>query len=236
MKHFRLGTRLIETRLLMHHPGGDWAGYTYAWDANETDANLVQGGRIDLINGQDWIFPSGAECDACHTAAAGFSLGLETAQLNNDLMYPATGRTANQLLSLNAVGVFANTIGDPAALQALVNPADPGALLTARARAYLHTNCAQCHRPGGPTPSDMDLRFTTLLDATLACDVVPQAGDLGLGTNARIIAPGDAALSVLIARMARRDANAMPPLGSSTMDAAGIQLVSNWINSLATCL
>ena len=51
--------------------------------------------------------------------------------------------------------------------------------LAERARAYLHTNCSQCHRPGGSTAA-MDLRYTTALVATNACDAPPQSGDLGL--------------------------------------------------------
>ncbi len=45
MKHFRLNGNLIETRLFMRHPDGDWAGYTYEWNAQHTDATLVQGGK-----------------------------------------------------------------------------------------------------------------------------------------------------------------------------------------------
>jgi uncharacterized repeat protein (TIGR03806 family) len=236
MKHFMLGGRLIETRLLMRHPGGNLAGYSYAWDADETDATLVTGGRVETIDGQDWVYPSSGECDACHTTAAGGSLGLETAQLNGELTYPATGRTANQLLTLDTIGALAPPLGDPAVLPALVDPADPAAPLEARARAYLHTNCAQCHRPGGPTPSDIDLRYATLLDATETCDVPPQAGDLGIGAGARIIAPGDAASSVIVARMDRRDASAMPPLASSIADSAGVILISEWIDDLERCL
>ena len=37
--------QLIETRLFMRHPDGDWAGYTYEWNAQRTDATLVQGGK-----------------------------------------------------------------------------------------------------------------------------------------------------------------------------------------------
>ena len=101
--------------------------------------------------------------------------------------------------------MFTTPIGDPATLPAMPDPADPTADLADRARAYLHTNCAQCHQPGGPTPVNLDLRYTTALANTNACDVAPDAGDLGL-PNARIIAPGDASRSVLVARtdLARR--------------------------------
>src|SRR5690606_18980477 len=111
---------------------------------------------------QDWIYPSEGECLACHTTVAGFALGPETAQLNRDFLYTATGRTANQLATLEHINLFTGALpGDPADLPALADPADTGAATGDRARAWLHTNCAQCHRPGGPTPTDLDLRFDT---------------------------------------------------------------------------
>jgi mono/diheme cytochrome c family protein len=115
------------------------------------------------------------------------------------------------------------------------DPFDASAPLADRARAYLHTNCAQCHRAGGPTPSSMDLRYSTLLSSTNACGAPPQAGDLGFGAGARLIAPGDAAHSVLVARMARRDANGMPPLASHIVDTEGVALLEQWIAGLTTC-
>ena len=105
VKNFKLGTQLIETRLFMRHTNGNWGGYTYQWNAAQTAATLVKGGLITHIAppaNQDWIYPSEAQCLQCHTNAAGRSLGLETAQLNGDLIYPTTGRTANQLTTLNA--------------------------------------------------------------------------------------------------------------------------------------
>ncbi len=235
MKHFRLNNTLIETRLLMRHAGGEWAGYTYEWNAQQTDAALVQGGKVVDLGTQNWIFPSENDCLGCHTAAAGFALGLEDAQLNRDFTYAATGRTANQLLTLDQIGLFGTSVGSPAAIPALTTPSDASAPLENRARAYLHTNCAQCHRPNGPTPSTIDLRFQTSLDNTAACDAAPQAGDLGLGAAARIIAPGDPDSSVLLARMNRRDANAMPPLGSTVVDTDGVALIRSWIANLIDC-
>ncbi len=207
MKHFRVGDALVETRLLMRHLGGEWAGYSYEWNAQQTEATLVQGGKVVDLGSQDWIFPSGNDCLACHTVAAGVSLGLEDAELNGDLTYPSTGRTANQLLTLDEIGLFSATLGNPATLPTLDDPNDTTGSLTDRARAYLHTNCSQCHRPNGPTPSSLDLRYQTGLDNTGACDAVPQSGDLGLGAAARIVAPGDPDNSVLLARMDRRDVN-----------------------------
>lgn len=236
MKNFRVGSRLIETRLLMRHPDGNWGGFTYEWNTQQSDANLVQGGAVhDIGGGQQWIFPSETQCLQCHTSAAGRSLGLETAQLNRNFTYPQTGRTANELLTLNNIGLFTPQILDPAAQPTMPDPADTTAPLGNRARAYLHTNCAQCHRPGGPTPVNMDLRYTTALAATNTCNVMPQAGDVGIGANARLIAPGSAGNSVIINRANRRDANGMPPLGSNIVDAAGVTLLTQWVNSLSGC-
>jgi mono/diheme cytochrome c family protein len=196
----------------------------------------VHGGKLEPIDGQDWLYPSSAQCSVCHTAAAGFSLGPEVLELNNELRYPTSGRMANQLATLDGIGVLANSPGDPVALASLVDPADATESLSARARSYLHTNCAQCHRPNGPTATDLDFRYRTALGLTGACNQLPQHGDLGLGPSARLIAPGNAASSVLVERMSRRDANGMPPLASLLVDADGVTLLTQWINSLGSCL
>jgi hypothetical protein len=81
----------------------------------------------------------------------------------------------------------------------------------------------------------VDLRFSTPLSSTGTCDAVPQAGQVGLGAAARIVAPGNPDLSVLLARMGRRDAIGMPPIASSLADPAGVALVRQWIASLPGC-
>jgi uncharacterized repeat protein (TIGR03806 family) len=235
VKNFRLNGDLVETRHLMRHPDGVWAGYTYEWNSQQTEATRVQGGKTVSIAGQDWVFPSQAQCMECHTGAAGFALGPETAQLNKDFSYPSTQRTANQLETLDHVLMFTSPLPGPStSLPTMTDPADTLASLDARARAYLHTNCAQCHRPGGPTPSTMDLRYTTSLANTNACDAVPLEGNLGVA-NARLIAPGDSARSIMINRASRRDSHGMPPLGSNLVDTTGIALLSNWIDGLIGC-
>jgi uncharacterized repeat protein (TIGR03806 family) len=227
VKHFRIGNQLIETRLFMRHPDGVWAGYTYEWNQNQTEATRVTGGTTVPVGSQSWTIPSEAQCMQCHTQGAGYSLGLETAQLNGEHFYPQTGRTANQMATLNAV----NILSAPN-LPAYADPTDTSRSLTDRARSYLHTNCANCHRPQGGTPVALDLRHSTVLPRTGVCNTLPTVGDLGIA-NARIIAPGDTARSVLHARMNRRnDPAMMPPIASNVIDRAGEQLIRAWIDSL----
>ena len=82
----------------------------------------------------------------------------------------------------------------------------------------------------------MDLRYTTAMAATNTCNVSPQSGDLGLGVNGRLIASGSAASSIVVNRMNRRDLHSMPPLGSHQIDAAGVALLTQWIDGLSSCL
>jgi uncharacterized repeat protein (TIGR03806 family) len=229
VKNFTLNGNLIETRLFMRFADtGNWAGYSYQWNAQHTDATLVTTSTDVSIGGQTYTFPSPAQCLQCHTSAAGRSLGLETRQLNSSFTYTSTGRTANQMDTLEHIGAFNGT---PARLTPLLpNPFDTAAPLTDRARAYLHTNCSQCHRPGGGTPVNMDLQFTTTIGNTGTCNVAPTAGDLGVA-GAKIIAPGDSAHSVLFLRMSRRGANQMPPLATHVRDQQGETLLQQWIDT-----
>jgi uncharacterized repeat protein (TIGR03806 family) len=232
VKNFRLNDRLIETRLFMRHPDGEWAGYTYEWNDAQTAATRVVGGRNRVFGTQTWVYPSEQQCLQCHTAAAGRSLGLETAQLNGSFGYPPPGRTANQVSTLNAIGVLSPAL--TGTLPAYPDPYGTAGTVAERARAYLHTNCSQCHRPNGGTPSTMDLRWQASLAQSNTCDVVPAGVTLGIA-NARLIAPGEPDRSLLLARTNRRDMHAMPPIGSTVVDTQGVALLRQWIQGLTSC-
>ena len=208
MKNFRVGTRLIETRLLMRHPDGGWGGFTYEWNAQQTDATLVQGGAMrDIGGGQNWIFPSEAQCLECHTSAAGRSLGLETAQLNRDSTYPQTGRTANELLTLSHIGMFTPPITIRRRSRPCpTRPTASAALANARGRTCIRT-ARSAIGPAGRRRARWTCATRRRLH-TNACNATPQSGDLGLGANARLIAPGSAANSIVVNRTNRRDSTA----------------------------
>lgn len=236
MKNFHLNNQLIETRLFMRHTDGEWAGYTYRWNTAQTDATRVQGGATATYGTQQWIYPSEAECMQCHTSAAGRSLSIENGQLNGNFTYPQTGRTANQIATLKSIGIIPSSTPDPSTLARYPAPTDgTSGTLTERARAWLHTNCSSCHRPGGGTNVNMDFRYSNTIVATNTCNVDPVGGDLGV-TGAKRIVPGDPTHSLVYLRLSRRGANQMPPIGSTIVDPDGVALVQSWITQMtASC-
>ncbi len=234
VKTFSLAGRRVETRLFVRHADGEWGGYSYEWNDAGTDAALLPSGKVKAVSGVSWSFPSRSECALCHTSAAGRSIGLEVGQLNGTFAYPAPGRSANQLRTLQYIGMFTAPVGDPAALVAYPKPHE-GAPSAAKARAYLHANCASCHQPnGGAGRSTMDLRFGTAFAATNTCNVTPIVDDFGNAAN-RLLRPGVPTGSVLSLRMHTLDARRMPPLGRSTRDVAGTNLIDAWIGGVAGC-
>ncbi len=234
VKEFRLDKRRVETRLLIRHDDGGWAGYSYEWNEQQTDATLLAGAKSKSIDGQVWEYPSRAQCMACHTEAAGFVLGAETAQLNGLFTYPQSTLVANQIDTLAHINLFTNPLPDkPENLDALVNYKDPSVPIDARARAYLYANCSSCHRPGAVELADF--RYDTPLNEMGVCDAPPLFGRMGVGSNARLLAPGLPSHSVILARMGTTGAGRMPPLGTRVVDSVGLKVIDDWIGSLTDC-
>lgn len=233
-KDFYLDGKIVETRLLAHHTDGDWAGYSYAWNPDQTGATHVPDGKTETIGAQQWTFPSGSDCLGCHTFVAGRTLGPETAQLNRAATYESTGRIANQVYTLNALDIFSEPYAAPSEFAApLPDPADTGASLEARAKAYLHANCSHCHRPGGLGGGKADFRFNVAFADMNVCNTVP-ADPLGV-TDARLFAPGDPGRSVIALRMRDTGDKRMPPLASHVVDTQAVETIESWIRAKPNC-
>jgi uncharacterized repeat protein (TIGR03806 family) len=234
--------RRIETRLL-HRQDGEWYGYSYAWNKQQTDAELVAAAGMDQnfdtgdgseSRNQTWHYPSRSECMVCHSRAANFVLGLSTAQMNKAHDYD--GVTDNQLRALEQIGVLSvdgksKLPKRPEQYPQLANPLDETSSLEDRARAYLHANCANCHMDAGGGNSNIALEFDTKGEKMSLFDAPPVHDSYGIA-NAKLIASGAPQQSVLLQRVSRRGAGQMPPLGSSLVDKAGIRLLDQWIRSL----
>jgi uncharacterized repeat protein (TIGR03806 family) len=232
VKNFAFSGHLVETRLMMRHDDGTWAGYTYEWDDAQTDATLLDDTKtISNAWVPSWTFPSRDQCLQCHTSASGWSLGPEIAQLNSDLFYPSSGLTGNQLETLEFIGVFDAPLPDvPAALDALPSIDDLSAPVDERARAYLHSNCSICHRPGGPGQGPEDFRYYIPGQSIGAYDVEPTQGDFGIA-DARLIYPGDPSKSILHYRIGTLGTGRMPPLASIVVHQEAVDLIGEWIAS-----
>jgi hypothetical protein len=235
VKTFTVGGKRIETRLFMRHDDGGWNGYTYEWLDDQSDALLLPAGKTKVVGTQTWTYPSRSDCVSCHSDAAGRSLGLELAQLNGDYVYPSTNRIANQLKTFEHIGLFDKPLGKPVdQLLAYPDPYGTAGTAETRARAYLHSNCSNCHRPKGGGRGNMDLRFGTAFVDTKSCNVTPEAGDIGV-KDAKLLVPGNPALSLLSVRPHSPAANRMPPLASSVVDNPGVKVIDDWIKSVAAC-
>ncbi|MEJ2590316.1 MAG: PQQ-dependent sugar dehydrogenase [Candidatus Thiodiazotropha sp.] len=231
-KHFRVDGQLVETRLFMRHANSGWRGYSYEWNAARSDADLLTAAKDKTVGGRNWHFPSPTQCLVCHTAVAGFSLGPEVGQLNRDFAYP--NGSANQLITLEAVGALGDPLTEPQKSTAFYAIDDTAYSAERRARSYLHANCANCHQPGGPGGGNLDLRMGVGLADTGVCNLAPQVGDLGL-SNPVLLKPGDPDNSILLLRMASLGDVRMPPLDSSEIDNAALAVVRAWISGLAGC-
>lgn len=230
VKSFELSGKLIETRLLVKHDDGEWAGYTYEWREDGTDADLLLAGKTKRIGNQNWIYPSRSDCMVCHTAAAGRTLGPELAQLDSDSVYASTNRVANQINTLAHIGILENP--RETTFVKLVNPLGQDAL-NARAESYLHTNCAGCHRSDATLRTTFDFRAGVPLAARGVCDG-PVYNTLDIA-DAAILAPGSTSRSLMYVRTATRGIHRMPPIGSELVDDAGVSLLQDWIESLNGC-
>jgi uncharacterized repeat protein (TIGR03806 family) len=243
VKHFELakaggGTTRVETRVMVNRTDG-WTGYTYRWRADQRDADLLTNGATaayDTVNPATgaatrvtWTFPSQTQCLNCHTQAAGRVLGVNTLQFNRDHTYQSTGNNDNQLRTLNHIGMFSSDIGSAGQYGAMPDPSSASASLESRAKAYLESNCSNCHRPGGPTPINMDLRYGT---AVASMNIVGVAAGLPTTPGALRVAAGNHTASDIWRRATSTTSTRMPPLGTSLVDEAGLQSLSGWIDSL----
>jgi glucose/arabinose dehydrogenase/mono/diheme cytochrome c family protein len=231
----------VETRLLVRQQG-EWTGYSYRWNAEQTDGLLVgasgdtrvfevpdpaePGGRRE----QDWRFPSRTECMVCHSQAFGFIAAFNPLQLDRDHNYG--GITDNQLRTLEHIGVFGDKLARrPANRPRLVNPYDAKAPLEARVKSYLHVNCSTCHITQGGGNSLMELGLATPIGKMNLINEVPQHDRFDIA-DPRLVAPGSPERSVLYQRISRRGTGQMPPLASTRVDRKAVELIADWIRSL----
>ncbi len=247
--------RRIETQIL-HYDGRFWRGYSYEWNEEQTDAALIgrtgknriftvadataPGGKRE----QKWHFSSRMECIRCHNPWAEHTLAFNIPQLNKVHDYGDV--KDNQLRALRHIGLlndvfdppnpedpFADPprVKSPEELPALAQPYDKKANIDKRARAYLHANCAHCHRFNGGGAAYIFFEHTLSLAETKAIGIRPTQGTFGIH-DAEILAPGDPYRSILYYRMSKLGAGRMPHIGSEIPDERAVELIHDWIRQL----
>ncbi|MGH1340274.1 MAG: hypothetical protein ACRBN8_01890 [Nannocystales bacterium] len=234
--------RVVETRLLVLEADDQWQGYVYLWNGEQTEAERTKGGAdvyIDFVDeagaphSQLYLVPDQNVCETCHRHEdRKVLLGPTTLQMNT--AWPIGGdEEVNQIDWLFDNGFFRGDVPASADLPALANPAS-NAPIDARARAYLHGNCAHCHRPGG-LAGITGLRLSIWVDNPGEYGVCNRSGGAGSGADGshHIIWPGHPEKSVLPIRMASDDPELkMPEQPNLLPDAFGVGLIEQWITEL----
>jgi len=237
---------LIETRLLIKRAQG-WTSLVYQWQQGQ--AKLITAGATvshSLINqGQsqhfDYNIPSRAECKVCHqinqdNTSQIIPIGLKAHLLNHEINHQ--GQTVNQL-SLWAEQGKLSQLPDIKLVAKTYAIDNIQTDLTARAKGYLDVNCAHCHSAKG-FASISGLRLGFYIDHTSyqygICKQPPgwDGGPKGLDYD---IVPGNAEHSILLYRQTLSEPkDRMPPIGRNLEHQEGVELIRQWIDSLAPSL
>ena len=239
--------RRVETQVL-HLLAGAWRPYSYVWNDEQSDALLADAaGSTRTIVFDEPDAPARrrerthriharAECVLCHnpwvekkTTVFGVQsaspLGVNTLQMNRTRN--ENGVPINQLTALHEAGLLGWT-PEPDRLPRLADPYDESAEVGHRARSYLQTNCAHCHQFNAGGTANIALGFEVPLDQTNTMGARPIQGTFHID-DARIIAPGDPARSVLYYRVAKMGGGRMPRLGSVEVDERAVRMIHDWI-------
>ena len=226
IKTFKMGGKLIETRVLLHRAEG-WVALPYVWDADQREARLTLGGKRIALTGPDgkplsYAVPNKNQCKECHGVAGAVTpIGPKAYNLA-----PTWLAALQKAGKLDRVPTVARHIplweGRDHADAALA------------ARGYLDVNCAHCHNPdGAASNSGLYLGWLESDPIKLGIGKRPVAAGRGSGNLDFDVVPGDAAHSILYYRMASLEGGiAMPELGRAAVDPAGLAAVQRWIGEM----
>jgi hypothetical protein len=229
-KQFSLDGVRLETRLIERYGTGRddfWMG-AFAWNEEQTEAELVETGRSDLL-GTPHDAPAQEDCGACHNGEPGRLLGFSALQLSH-----AGSEAADWTLA---------ALVDEGRLSELPSAAGydaPGDDVAATALGYLHANCGHCHNSRGTSWPDTQMVLRLFVDETapeetsLFRSIVGEKLDYYRDTalTTRVVA-GRPEQSAVIGRMqVREPKQQMPPLATEEVDRDGVGVVSAWIDAL----
>ena len=226
IKTFKLGGRVIETRVLLHRADG-WLALPYVWDADQREARLTLGGKRIELTGPDgaplsYAVPNKNQCKECHGVAGQVTpIGPKAYNLAPDWLaaFHHAGKLDQVPQVAQRIPLWEARDQVPAA---------------EAARGYLDVNCAHCHNPqGAASNSGLYLGWLERDSIKLGIGKRPVAAGRGSGNLDFDIVPGDAVHSILYYRMASLEGGiAMPELGRASRDTAGLATVQRWIGGM----
>ncbi|MFM8252383.1 MAG: PQQ-dependent sugar dehydrogenase [Planctomycetota bacterium] len=250
----------LETQLL-HYEDGEWHPYSYLWDEQGRDAELVDAqGASRVIKAADIHQPAGQsertwhvnavnECKLCHNANAGNILGFVPHQLHGR---SATDERLKALVAhdFSAAAGIRSANSPAATTSSKKNRESTETAHTAAASAELRL--VDPHDP----QASLDDRARSYLHVNCSMCHHPRGNAIvsfylrrdlpfeqlntnkgtGIGTfgmsEAKIIKASDPYRSVLLYRMSKLGYARMPYIGSRLVDSAGVALIEEWIRSL----
>ena len=226
IKTFKMGGRLIETRVLLHRASG-WLALPYVWDADQREARLTLGGKRIALTGPggqplSYAVPNKNQCKECHGVSGAVTpIGPKAYNLSPEWL--AALQKSGKLDRVPAVAKRIPLWEDRTRADAAL-----------AARGYLDVNCAHCHNPNGAASnSGLYLGWLERDPIKLGIGKRPVAAGRGSGNLDFDVVPGDAAHSILYYRMASLEGGiAMPELGRAAVDPAGLAAVQRWIGEM----
>ena len=232
-----LPPQLLETRLLIHSEGG-WKAVSYIWNEDQSEAYLsLVGGTIQTnfsdkdgnIRSVRYRAPNKNQCKECHQINASITpIGPKARNMNLTLSYD--DKPQNQLAKWHDLGWIDQDID----FMNMINYSSLNEDIEDRARAYLEINCAHCHIPGGAADTTgLYLMLEETNKKSLGFYKKPVAAGKASFNLRYSIVPKKPNQSILLRRMESMDPGIMmPESGRALKHAEGIEVISEWINSL----
>jgi len=254
-KEFSFGGRRVETRLL-RKVHGDWQFASYRWNDAQTDAERVPDNGvttdIEVAPGKRHRIPGTMDCRACHDSARTEILGFNALQLSDDRdpNAPHGEALTPDMITLRTLLQEHRLDGDPHRWRTTPPRIEAPDAQTRAVLGYLATNCGSCHnRESSIANVGLDLKGSSAQGCAVGLATTverPSAWAIPSAPtdSTRRIQPGRPDLSSVVARMrSRGPSSQMPPIGTAVADAAGLALLTSWVEAdaatwahrLATC-
>ncbi len=207
------GKNIIETRILLKKDN-IWNIGTYLWNDDQTEAIFIEDGHNTNVKWIDkngvnqsisYAVPKSRDCASCHqNNEVIIPIGPKLANLNRNITIK--GKVINQLKYFQDEAILKDF--DSNEINVLPSYNDPTLSLEKRGRAYLDINCAHCHTYGGIVEDEWyNFDYETPLSKT------------GILWNKDAI-------------VEQVSSGKMPYIGTTVVDKEGLQLLTEFIESL----